>query len=224
MNKMDSPAGLRAIVLGAIVLCLIASITGANAGQDKGGIKIAVFDQERARNEYRYVATAQVDFQKRLEDTDLKLKTWQQNALLTQGDQNKLAELLIEEKRQAATFDNAKKASLKKLQDDSKTLTDELRQLQANPAGLSPQQKERLAILVRAASDTESRTGAEQQKAREDLQKIDNEVSAKVLKDMRETVTKVAKEKGCSVVFSAGVAWYGETDITETVISTLNKK
>lgn len=220
---MDSPAGLRAIVLGAITLCIIASITGANAGQEKGGIKIAVFDQERARSEYKYVAMAQVDFQKKLEDTDLRLKTWQQNALLTMADQNKLADLLIEQKKVGDNLDNNKKAELKRLQDESKSLTEELRQLQGNPAGLNADQKNRLAILVRAASDTESRTGAEQEKVRGELQKIDNEVSAKVLKDLREAVNKVAKAKSCSVVFSAGVAWYGETDITDDVVKSLNK-
>lgn len=224
MNRLESPATLRAIVLGAIALCLVASMQGAHAGAETNSLKFAIFDADKARAAYKYVATAQVDFQKKIEDTDTMLKAWQANPLLVEADQKKLSDLLIEEKRAGANFDQKKKDEIKKLQDMSKGLTEEFGRLQADRNSLTPAQKERLNILVRAASDTESRLQAAQVKAREDLQKIDGDVSAKTLADMRDTVNKVAKEKGYAVVFSAGMAWYADNDITQAVVDALNKK
>ncbi len=223
--KLDTPAGYRAIILGAIVLCIVASLSGAKAGQ-KGadGIKIAVFDQDKARNGYKYVETARADFNKRLQDTDLMLKTWQLNALLTDADQKKLSDLTIEESHANGNFDDAKKKEQKRLLDQSKAYTQEFNELQANRNGLNPQQKDRLNILVRAASDTDKRIEDAQNKARADLQKFDNDVTTKIMADTREVVGKVAKDKGFTVVFSSVVAWYGDTDITDAVIKALNDK
>ncbi|MCX6381354.1 MAG: OmpH family outer membrane protein [Armatimonadetes bacterium] len=221
--KLDTPAGYRAIILGAITLCTVVSLTGAKAGQkNPDGVKIAVFDQDKTRVEYKYVATARADFQQKLQDTDTKLKTWQLNALLTDADQKKLADLAVEESH--AALDAPKKAEKTRLETLSKSYTEEYNALQANRNSLTPAQKDRLNILVRGASDTDARINEAQAKARTDFQNLDNDVSAKIMKDARESVSKIAKDKGYTVVFSSAVAWYGENDITDAVIKDLNSK
>lgn len=221
--RLDTVSGYRAIILGAITLCIVASLTGAKAGQkNPDGVKIAVFDPDRARTEYKYVTTARADFEKQLQDTDLKLKTWQLNALLTEADQKKLADLAIEDSR--TPLEGAKKTEKARLEALSKTYTEEFNALQANRNALTPAQKERLNILVRGASDTDARISDAQKKAQQDFQKLDQDVTSKILKDAREAVTKVAKDKGYTVVFSAAVAWYGDNDITDAVVKELNNK
>ncbi len=221
--KLDTPAGYRAIILGAITLCIVASLTGAKAGQkNPEGLKVAVFDQDKARTEYKFVATERDKFQQELKDTDLMLKTWQANALLTEADQKKLADLSIEESH--AALDAPKKAEKTKLENLSKSYTEEFNALQANRNALTPAQKDRLNILVRGASDTDARINTAQTAARQKFQEKDNEVSATILKDTRTAVSKVAKDKGYTVVFSTVVAWYGENDITDSVVKELNNK
>jgi Skp family chaperone for outer membrane proteins len=222
--KSDTPASLRAIVLGAIVLCITASLTGAQAGEDKGGLRIAVFDQGRARNEYKFVAKAEQDFQKKIEDTDFMLGVWRTNTLLAQPDQEKLGNLLLEEKRAPGTLDNAKKADLKKLQEQSKGLLDEFNRLQSNAKQLTPAERDRINILIRSDSDTGARIQATSDRVRAELQKFQDDANITIMKDTREAVQKIAKEKNYTLVLSSAVAWYGDSDITDAVIGTLNKK
>ena len=47
VSMLESQRGLRLIVLAAIALCIVASMTGARAGDDKSGLRIAVVDMQK---------------------------------------------------------------------------------------------------------------------------------------------------------------------------------
>ena len=54
---LESRGSLRAIVLGMIALCLLASVMGASARQEKNngaGLKVAIFDPQRLRTESKF--------------------------------------------------------------------------------------------------------------------------------------------------------------------------
>ena len=81
----DSTRSLRAIVLAAIVLCIVASLVGAKADQEKSipaGLKVASVDVSRLLTDYKYAINTTNDLQKKSDDLELRLRTIQQNFLL----------------------------------------------------------------------------------------------------------------------------------------------
>ena len=45
-----------------------------------------------------------------------------------------------------------------------------------------------------------------------------------MIKSMRESVAKVAKEKGVSLVLSSEIAWYADVDVTDAALAAMNSK
>ena len=99
-NNTNSTQGLffiRATVFAAIVLGIVASLTGAGAGQDKSGLRIAVVNPGRLVSEYKF-AKASTDTLETLDrNTRLELETWGKYPLLTAADQDALVKLLQKE-------------------------------------------------------------------------------------------------------------------------------
>ncbi len=221
---MSEPTrGLRAIVLGAIVLCIVASLTGAKAGQDKnGGLRIATVDPVTILTQAANIVATKNQLQKQQSDTLLRLQTWQQNPLLSEADQVALSDIALAE----ATTNGAsaqQKSQKDKLTGQSKTLVDEFNSLQSKQAALTQAEKDRLNVLTRAGSDTESRINLRKRESDEDLQKQANALDAKASKDMKDSINKVAKDKGFNLVFRNDVAFYADNDITDAVLAQMNK-
>ena len=143
--------------------------------------------------------------------------------MLALTDQHRLGDLTVEASTAGANFPADKVAEKKKLEEQSKTLIDEFNRLQGNQAP-SDVERNRITVLVRANSDTESRITAEDQKSQADLQQQFADASNKLVKDMRDSVSKIAKEKGYALVLSNDVAWYADADLTDQILTAMNKK
>ncbi|HLV80620.1 MAG TPA: OmpH family outer membrane protein [Chthonomonadaceae bacterium] len=222
----ESTRSLRAIVLAAIVLCIVASLVGAKADQEKGvpaGLKVASVDVSKLLTDYKYSINTTNDLQKKNDNLTLRLRTIQQNFLLPEADQNTLADLAVQE-NSATGLTAAQKQQQTKLQGDSKSLMDQYTALQQKQVGaLTQQDKDALQDFTRRASDTDTRLRTAEQQGKNDLEKQLQAAQTKAVGDVHEAVARVAKEKGFSLVLNSDVAFYADNDITDAVLSQLNK-
>lgn len=225
---MSEPTrSLRAIVLAAIMLCIVASLVGAKADQDKNAssvLRIASVDTSRLLSEYNYAISSSQDLTKKADELDLRLRTIQQNSLLPEADQKTLADLIVAENTPNG-LNATQKGTKDKLVNQSKALLEQLTVLQSKQVGqLTQQDRDQLTDFARRASDTETRYNAAQKDAKDSLQKQQDGVMTKVLKDVHDATAKVAKEKGFSLILRSDVAFYADNDITDAVLGQLNKK
>jgi Skp family chaperone for outer membrane proteins len=223
-KKMEPTRGIRALILAAIVLCITVSLTGAKAGQDKAGLRVALVDIGRLSSEYSYNINAFQELQKKEQSNLNVLRALAQNALLSEADQKLLGDLVTAESNPNG-LTPAQKMQKQQLLDKSKGMVEDFNGLQQKVVGqLNDQDKAKLNQYYKAQSDTEQRL----QKSKSDLdQQLQEEAvknRTKALKDVRETIAKVAKDKNFSLVLSNEIAWYAETDVTDDVLKVLNKK
>lgn len=223
----DSPRSLRAIVLAAITLCIVASLTGAKAVEDKTGPRIAIVDALKLMSEYNFTNTAVNEIEKRGRDLETSLRAWDNNPLLPDKEQRELGDLTVLEANagpNAPGLTEAQKMRKKQILDQSKTLLDEFEALRNKQVkDMGPNDQARLSALNKAISDTQLRFNAELSKGKEELAKKKQDADTKVQKDMKETIAKVAKEKGINIVYSNNAVLYAETDITDAVLGQMNK-
>ena len=220
----NNRAGFRALVLGAMAVCITANLVGVKADQGNNGtLRIAMFDYHRVVDESKFLADANKALQQKQDDTKFMLNIWAQNALLPEADQKRLGDLALEERTAGANFDPKKKDEMKKLQETSANLLNQLTSLQGNQ-NPTQQQQDRLKILTRDYSDTRSRIETVDKTVYDELQKQNQANSTKALKDMRDAVGQVAKAKGYGLVLTNDVAFFSENDITDAVVTAMNKK
>ncbi len=222
---LESRGGFRAVVLGMITLGIVSSVMGASARQDKtgAGLKVAIFDAFKLRSESKFAQETERDLQRKQDDANLMLQTWKNNNFLPTQEQKRLGELTVESRTAGANFAADKSAEKKRLEDQSRSLVEEVTKLQTNQTP-SPADTERIKVLSRAQSDTEARIQTEQQRLRGEFERQSADATNKLLVSMREAVGKVAKEKGYALVLSNEVAWYADADITDAALSAMNKK
>lgn len=217
---------LRLIVMAAIVLCIVASMAGASGEQEKtasAGLKIATVDPDRVADEYKYMLTQRQQITRAASDENLTLRAWKQNPLLAEADQQALAALLVKQAAPAG-LTPADKTSLDKLQAASKQLSDENSSLQSKTYGsLTQQDRDKLTDYTRRVTETDQRCSTRQEADNESFKKQVDDATQKTVKDVREGIGRVAKEKGYNLVFSSQVVWYAETDLTDSVVAVLNK-
>ncbi|MDE2127810.1 MAG: OmpH family outer membrane protein [Armatimonadetes bacterium] len=223
---MTSPRlSLNAIVLAAIVMCIVMSMVGARSEQAKTttGLKIARVDVSAVMSQYKFAVTGTAAIQKKYDVEVATLRAWGQNNLLAAGDQDALAQLVAAD-QSAAGASADQKAQEQRLLTKSKGLINEYTALQSKQAGnLTQQDKDRMTELMRRASDTETRVNQSKTNDEDELQTELNTLRTKAVQDVTDAISKVAKDKGYNLVLSSEVAYYTDTDLTDTVVASLNK-
>ncbi len=219
--------GLRVLVLAAIVLCIVASLTGAS-GKDTGttGLRIASVDLQRLQNEYLPLKSFKQELDAKQEDLNIQVQTWQQNPLLNADDQKTLADFAIKEKAaNGHGLSAAEQTTRQGLLNASNKLNDDYARLQGTGMGAATDaDKQQLNTYIKLASDTEARAQALKQQLETDLKKELTDVLDQAQKRMKEAFGKIAKEKGCSLILSTEIAPYTEYDCTDDVLKLMNKK
>lgn len=214
---------LRLVVITLVVGCVVASLTGATAKERAAdnGIKAAVVNPARIILESKYYKAETDKLSKLQQDTALIIRTWDGAYLLSAADQTTLGDLSVAEgSKEGLTAE--KKAQKQKLVDKGKALFDELLTLQTKGA-LNQVEKDRLTEFARLQGDTKQR---ETDTANTVKGQIDTKLAAireKTDKDARTSLDKVAKKGGYTLVFSSEVLLYADKDITDEVLSDLNK-
>ena len=217
--------GLRTIVLACIVLCITVTMQGARAADDKTtGLKVASVDIVKLNSDYIAFNKNSKVLSDKLQANLTVLRTMQQHMLLVEADHKALADLLVAEATQQGGLNPAQKDQKQKLLDKSKALGLEFNELQQKKVGeLQPQDKDKINGFIRSQTEGEARIQKLQQEMSETLQAEDAKNKTAALKGVRDAISKVAKDKGISVVFSNDVVWFADNDITEAVLKDLNK-
>lgn len=226
-NSSNSAQGLffiRATVLAAIVLGIVASLTAAGAGQDKTGLRIAVVNPGRVLSEFKFAKQATDTLEKKDNEAKVALSTWQRYPLLTPGDQDTLAKLLQKDAATPADMSKQEKDQMQALKTKHDNLVKEYQELLGKPNGqTTPQDSDRLTALGKLKNDSELRIKNKTSDATAEITKAQDEYNLKIDKDVRDALNKVAKEKGMNLVFSSQVVLFADVDITDDVIKHLNK-
>ena len=223
MGFLDNARGMRIIILAAIVMCSVASITGAKAFKEPAGLKVASVDGGRLVGEYTYAVQTDTELKKKDKDTLTRLRVWEQNYLLVEKDQAELGDLAV--KDASGMITDVEKKRKETLTMQSSALLNEFETLRNKKVGeVTVTDQSRLTILQKSATDTQLRLSETQAKVKDDLQQQATKADAKVQKDVRDAISKVAKEKGVSLVLRGDFALYAESDLTDDVLKVLNKK
>jgi Skp family chaperone for outer membrane proteins len=213
---------LRLVVITLVVGCVVASLTGATAKERAAdtGLKVAVVNPARIILETKYYKTETDKLSKLQADMQTMVRTWEQNNLLSQADQQTLGELVVQEETKEG-LDAGKKAQKQQITDRGKALFGELLTLQTK-GQLNQVENDRLREFAKLAADTQKR---EQDKVNTVKAEIDTKLAAireATDKNARDSLNKIAKKDGYNLVFSSEVLLYSENDITEKVLTDLN--
>jgi len=224
-RSSDSTQGLffiRATVLAAILLGIVASLS-ANAGQDKSGLKIAVVNPGRVLSEFKDAKKATDVLERMDSEAKVAIRTWQVYPLLMSADQDTLVKLIQKENTAGAEMTKAEKDQEQKLKTQHDNLVKEYQDLLGKPNGqTTAQDSARLDALTKLKNDTDNRIKAKQTEAGTEISKKQDEFNLKIDKDVRDALTKVAKDRQMNLVFSSQVVLYADVDITDDVIKHLN--
>jgi Skp family chaperone for outer membrane proteins len=221
---MSEPTrSLRAIVLFAIVLCIVASMVGAGA-EEKGGLRIAVVNPGRLIAEYKFARSSREQLDKMQSEAEITLQTWNRYHMLTTLEQDVLTKLVLKDAAAPNNLTKTEKDQMQQLKDKHEVKFNQFNALLQPQVGVpQPANAPELTALQKISSDTLARIKDKQATAKKALQTKEELDNLKIDKDIHDGITKVAKEKKLNLVFSSQVLLFADTDITEDVLKQLNK-
>lgn len=223
---LESPRGLRLIVLAAIVLCIVACMTGARAADDRTALRIAVVDIQKLIDENTMVKAFNDSITKEANTFKVKNEVMQRNPLLTEEDQNALAALTAKDRAAgAAGLSKDDKAKMEELQKRGANLNEDYQRVSSLPnGGLGDVDAAKMKNYNKTGNDSVQRLAAEQNRIKNELDTREKTVNEQVLEAMQKSLADVAKKNGYNLVLSKQVAPYAEFDCTKDVLALLNKK
>ncbi len=214
--------GIRTLYLGAIVLCVVLSLTGARGqGKEAGSLKFGVVNVGKVLNGYKLAAKSEADLNKLQDDIVTELRSWDQHQLLTEADQRTLGLIAVQELHQVV-LSGADKATKTRMEEKNTKLVNELSGLQIlqNP---TPADVTRLKELSKVGTETGKRIKDRQLTEQQNVQKQASDMRTKIQNDVNTAIAEFAKSKGYNLVFTSEVLLYCDNDLTDEVLKKLNK-
>lgn len=208
------------VLMTAVVLLAtaVASTFAADAPKAAGEFKLGVVDIDRVRQEYTEVKSASAQVEGMKASLDSLLNERQRNKLLSLPELEELIKLVQMEK----PTDKDKQRVLD-LEKRGSELAAELDGLRAkNP--LSDGEKARLAELTGIETKNTSEIESVRAKYYVDVQNKNDELVSKLTEKMNAEIAKIAQEKGIAAVIGKNLVIFGGTDITDELLTRLNKK
>lgn len=215
----------RLVVITLVVGCVVASLTGATAKERApadNGLKIAVVNPARLILDTKFYKAETDKLDALRASAQVKIRTWDQNRLLSKEEQLTLGDLVVAESSKAG-LDAGKKAEKQKLLDKGKDLFNEMLTLQTKQ-GATQVELDRLTALTRLNTETQQREETEAQKIKDTIDKRLADIRLTTDSAARESLNKISKKEGCTMVFSSEVLLYADNDITDKVITDINAK
>ncbi len=222
---LESPRGLRLIVMAAIVLCIVACMTGARAADDRTGLRVAVVDIQKLIDENTMVKAFNDSITKQANDFKVKSEVVQRNPLLTEDDQIALAALTAKDRAAgAAGLSKDDKGKMEELQKRGAVLNEDYQRVSSLPqVGLGNADEVKLKNYTKTGNESVARLAAEQNRIKNELDGKEKNVNEQVLEAMQKALADVAKKNGYNLVLSKQVAPYADFDCTKDVLALLNK-
>lgn len=222
---LETPRGLRLIVLAAIVLCIVASLTGARAGQAKGELRIAIVDMQRISDEYALVKNYYEQADKQEKDFKIEVDVMQRNYLLPDADRKALIALKIKEANPATPLTKADLEKKTALEMQSKNLYDEWSKLQTSQVQqIGPNEQAKINDYSKRQKEASDYLAGREQAIKLELGTKGKEIKVIFDENRQNALTDVAKKNNYSLILDKQIAPYAEFDCTKDVLTQLNKK
>ncbi len=217
----QSGAWWRVLVISTIVLAIVIAM-GAS-GQDKKSAGVyAIVDLQKVFQNYKAKMALEEQFNKMQTNYDQRLSRRSEMPFLTEDEQKKLD--IYAEKDPTALTDSEKKDQAALIKKGTE-LSSEVQVLrQKAEKDLTDADKNKIKEFDATLTKSQQQYEAVKADLANQIKSFDQTNSDKVNTDIRKAVSKVAEQKGFSVVFSNQFTLYAGADITDTVLSELNKK
>lgn len=222
----ESRRGLQIIVAGAIVLGIVASLTGASAkaGEDRGGLRIATIDLQKVQDEYKLVRSFKEATEKQGKDLQTEFEVLQRNALLSEADQRTLVELAIKEKSTPTGLVKADADKKKLLETQSSALRDDYIRLQQTPAvALKEGEDKKLKEYIRQELETGTRLKAHQTQLTQEADGKAKGLEQNYSEKLEKALTDVSKKNNFNLILNKQIAPHADAECTRDVIDLMNK-
>ena len=225
-NQGQTLLFIRTTVLGAILLGIVASLTGASAGQkDNGGLKTAVVNPRKLVSEYKYAVAAREKLANMEQDAKNRLEIYGNFQFLDSSEQDTLVALVQKERspNPAAALSKTEMEQLASLRDKHKRVATLYTTLSSKSnADTTPADAKEFDDLNKRRTATQTRGKSLNDTATETLQKEQEKANVKIDQDIKDVFNKYCKDKGFTLVFSNEVVFYAENDISDEVLKKLN--
>jgi Skp family chaperone for outer membrane proteins len=211
------------------MVCVVAAILVTAVPAVAGGI--GVVDYNRVVTEYGLYKQYEQQLERYASELRAELNEFTATALLTSEE---LKELNALEAKPSPTDED--KSRIAALKDMTKTRQDRLRELQQKPSPTSEEQAE-MRNLIQKMQDADKQIQDKNQDMMAKLDERNREYFTKVETNVRAVIETVAKEKGFDAVINKDmrlsdrqtsvtfpVVLFGGTDISDEVLTQLNKK
>lgn len=214
---------MRALVLSCILLCIAFAVRASSAPDQKtGGMVLATVDYKKIQDEYKLKATMESDIKSLQQQLTGALSRREAMPLLTEPEQTELDKLW--EKEVSARSD-ADKKRMDELKNKGDQLGAEIQALrQKDQKDINEADKKKLKDAEDTMVKAQQVYANKKEESSAKLQQFINENSDKLLKNVRQAIAKIAEQKSVSIVFNSEVAPYAGVDITQPVVTELNKK
>lgn len=196
------------------VIGLIGSVAWAAAAEPK----IGVVDLQKVDKDAPRVTQYREEFDARKQNLNQKLDIRGQNMMLNEDEIKELVDLKTSDKPPT----DAQKARIQQLTDVERAKDDELKKLQETK-DLNDQQKARLKELQDIQQKSKDAGTVFSKDYEAQLQSKFAELQDKIVADILAAVNKVAEAKGMTLVMDKAGVLFGGIDITDDVISRLDR-
>jgi Skp family chaperone for outer membrane proteins len=216
----QQPSVWRNVIVLSCVFTGLAFALSANGQDKKAGTGFAIVDVGKLSEGYK----ARADFESQLRAMQAKLQARLDRRdnmpFLTEEEQLKLDEL-----NEKATRTEAENKQMKDLETKNRTVSEEILALRQKPDNmLNDADKAKLAAADKNFREAQGRFTAMRDNLSTQINQFGKSQSEDLMKKVKVSVSKVAEQKGIALVFNSEVALYAGTDITDAVLSELNKK
>jgi Skp family chaperone for outer membrane proteins len=214
---------MRGLILSCILLCIAFAVRASSAPDQKGGgLVLATVDYAKIQAEYKLKATMESDIKSLQGQLTKALQRRESMPLLTEAEQQELDKLW---EKGADARSDAEKKRMEELKMKGDRLGAEIQALrQKDQKDINDADKKKLKDAEDIFVKAQQAFANKKEESSNKLDQLIKDNSDRLLKNVRSAIAKVAEQKGLTIVFNSEVAPYAGTDITQPVISELNKK
>jgi Skp family chaperone for outer membrane proteins len=213
---------MRCLILSCVLLSIVFAVRASATDKGNGALVLATVDYAKIQAEYKLKASMESDIKSLQLHLTNALNRRETMPLLSEAEQLELDKL---NEKDATTRTDADKKRMDDLTARGNQLGAEIQALrQKDQKDITEADKKKLKDAEEAFVKAQSAFATKKEESSNKLQQLVQENSDKLLKNVREAIKKVAEQKAVSIVFNSEVAPYAGMDITQPVVSELNKK
>jgi Skp family chaperone for outer membrane proteins len=208
----------RVLAATSILTCLAFALSAS--GQGKNGSTFAIVDFAKISAGYKEKLNVENELKALQVKYDAQLARRDGMPFASEEDLKTLDDLY-----EKANRTEAEQAKINDIEKKANGLRDEIQALRQKPdAQLNDGEKAKLTNAEKVFREAQVRFTTLKDNLTKQINSYGQTNSEKLMTKIKASIAKVAEQKGVAIVFNSEVALYAGTDITEPVISEVNKK